>query len=110
MGKAILGFIGVFIFLAVIGFATGEIQNLYDATIGKQQMDIQRTNFEHSKSYVNSKIEDLANYKREYDQAKDDNEKQQVQNFVIDEFADFDPNQIENPQLYNFLIKMEGTR
>lgn len=101
--------LGIVILLALtaLGFYSGFIGNLYDATVGRQQMDIQRENFEHNKSYVNGKIDDLAKYKREYERASTPDEKAQVRNFILDEFANFDSKYIDNPDLYNFLMKME---
>lgn len=99
------------LFLAIItglGFYFGYVGNIFDATVGKQRMDVQRENFKHSKSYVEGMIQDLASYKREYDRAKTDEEKQQILIFVDDEFANFDINQIESIGLQNFLLKARG--
>lgn len=93
--------------VTALGFYTGFIGNIYDATIGRQQMDIQRENFEHNKSYVNGKIDDLAQYKRDYERAQTPEEKAQVRFFILDEFSNFNPKDIQNPDLYNFLLKME---
>jgi hypothetical protein len=71
-------------------------------------MDIERNNFKHSKSFVEGKITDLANYKREYERAKTPEEKQQIANFVSSEYANFDANLIENSSLYNWLIQIQN--
>lgn len=104
----VIGFIAiVLVVLTGIGFYTGVAGNWYDATIGRKQMDIQRENFEHNKSYVHGKIDDLAQYKRDYERAKTPEEKQQVRNFILDEFANFNTRDIENSDLRNFLLEME---
>lgn len=96
------------IVLTAIGFYSGFVGNIYDSTIGRQQMDVQRENFEHNKSYVHGKIDDLAKYKREYERATTKDEKQQVRNIILDDFANFDSKMIDNLDLYNFLKDMES--
>lgn len=105
--KFVLSTVVILIILTGALFYSGVIGNLYNATIGRKHMDIQRENFEHNKSYVHGKIEDLAKYKREYQRATTIEEKAQIRNFVMDEFANFDKNYIDNSDLYNFLLEME---
>jgi hypothetical protein len=106
--KGILLSIAVLAVLTAIGFYSGFIGNFYDSTVGRQQMDVQRENFEHNKSYVHGKIDDIAKYKREYERAKTKDEKEQVRNIILDDFANFDPKLIDNADLYNFLKDMEN--
>lgn len=106
--KTILLIIVGFIVLTAIGFYGGFIGNFYDSTVEKQQLDIQRSNFEHSKSYIDGKIDDLAKYKREYDRASTKDEKEQVKNYILSDFANFNSNDIQNPDLRNFLLTLEG--
>lgn len=94
--------------LTAIGFYSGFISNFYESTVTKQHLDIQRTNFEHSKSYIDGKIDDLAKYRREYDTAQTKDEKQQVKNYILSDFANFNVNNINNDNLRNFLLNLEG--
>jgi hypothetical protein len=95
-------------FIVVPLFFLGYLGNAFDATVGKQHMDIERNNFKHSKSFVEGKIQDLATYKREYMKAADENEKQQVLSFVNNEFANFDIDEVEDPGLRDFLLQARG--
>jgi hypothetical protein len=104
----ILGGITALLILTGVGFYFGYVGNLFDTTVTKQHMDIERNNFKHSKSYVEGKVTDLSNYKREYERAKTPEEKQQIANFVNSEYANFDVNLIENQSLYNWLIKIQN--
>lgn len=91
-----------------LGFYTGFIGNIYDATVGKQQMNIQRNNFEQSQSYVDGMIQQLSKEKQEYDQSSDTGAKQAILNYVNSTFASFDANKITDQGLYNFLMKARG--
>ena len=105
--KGLLGIVLMAAVLVGLAFGTGAMTNLYNATIGKRAVDVQREVFQESKPYVFGKIDDLAKYKRQYEMATDPAEKAQVRNWILDEFANFDPSQIQNPDLYNFLMEME---
>jgi hypothetical protein len=100
--------IGIIVGMTAIGFYSGFIGNIYDATVGKQHMDVERTNFKESKSYVEGMIQDLAKYKRQYDQAQTDSDKKTILNFVNNEFANFDASKIEDSALLNFLNQARG--
>lgn len=106
MKMVVAGFVGLLVLFG-LAFAFGAFDNFYASTIGKQRVDIQREVFEHSKPYVHGKIDDLAKYKREYERATTPEEKKQVRAWVLDEFANFDKNLIENRSLRNFLEEME---
>ena len=94
--------------VTALGFYSGIIGNVYDSTISKKHMDIERDNFKHSKSYVEGQIQDLSSYKREYDRAKSPEEKKQILNFVDNDFANFDETLIESSSLKDFLQKARG--
>lgn len=92
----------------VLGFYTGFIGNLYDATVGKQHMNVERNNFEQSQSYVDGMLQTLSKEKLEYDQSKSDSDKQSILGYVNTTFANFDANKITDTGLYNFLMKARG--
>jgi hypothetical protein len=106
--KGILAIVIGLLVLTGLGFYFGYAGNFFDATVTKQHMDIERNNFKHSKSYVEGKITDLGNYKREYERAKTAEEKQQIANFVSSEYANFDANLIQNSSLYSWLISIQN--
>lgn len=99
--------VGVVIVLGVaVGgmFFTGKLDNIYLGTIGKERESVKREVFKESKSYVEGMIEDLSNYKREFERADDVSEKEQIVNMIDSEFSNFDITKIENQNLYNFLL------
>lgn len=102
--------IGVGILLAgtYLLFALGYIGNKYDETVGKDHANIERQNFEQSKSYVDGKVQDLENYRKEYQQTTSKAEKEQIKNYIVDEFSNFNENNIQNQSLKQFLDEMEN--
>lgn len=101
---------GILFLLVVSGIALyfGFFGNFLTATVGKQNMDIQRQNFKHSNSFVEGKAEDLASYKLQYEQAKTQADKDAIRQYILTTYANIDPNTIENPALANFLRQMEA--
>ena len=63
---------------------------------------------EQSKSYVHGKIQDLAKYKREYEQCDDTECRQAIEGLIRSQFAEFDGAAITVPALYDFLVKTRG--
>lgn len=112
MLKPVGAFFGVLFFIifvgGVIGFSTGYIQNFYDSTVTKQHMNIERTNYEQSASYVQGVVNDLSKQKLEYDKSTDQTAKQAIMSYVNDRYASFDVNKINDPALANFLLKARG--
>ena len=98
--------VGIISLVAIVGgmFVFGKADNLYLSTIGKERANIKREVFKESKSYVEGMIEDLSNYKREFERTNDVNEKEQIANIIDSEFSNFDIKKIDNNSLYNFLI------
>ena len=95
--------------LAIVSlFGVGKIANIYDRTINKESVSIQREKFEESKSYVEGMINTLAEYKREYERAETKEEKEQIRNLIDSKFSNFNIDYIENKDLYNFLQQMRG--
>jgi len=106
--KGVLIVLSILISISLLSLYFGFFGNFFDSTVTKQHLDIQRTNFEHSKSYIDGKIDDLAKYKREYDRASTKDEKEQVKNYILSDFANFNTNDIQNSDLRNFLLTLEG--
>lgn len=101
-------FLGILIIFTGIGFYTGYIQNFYDATVTKQHMNIERTNYEQSASYVQGKIDELSKDYAEYNQTADPTAKTALLTTVRTSMASFDINNITDPALQNFLLKARG--
>ncbi|MDU1308851.1 MAG: hypothetical protein E6936_15520 [Clostridium perfringens] len=95
--------------LAIVSlFGVGKIANIYDRTINKESVSIQREKFKESKSYVEGMINTLAEYQREYERAETKEEKEQIRNLIDSKFSNFNIDYIENKALYNFLQKVRG--
>lgn len=103
----IIGLASIFI-LTIVIFASGRLDNIYLATIGKERANIKREVFKEGKSYVEGMIEDLSSYKREFERTDDISEKEQIANMIDAEFSNFDANKIENASLYNFLMDIRN--
>lgn len=84
-------------------FGTGTISNVYNTTIGRWSMNVQRENFKHSKSYVESMISDLSQYKKELDRETDPITRKGIINFIDEYYANFDDSLIDNSTLRYFL-------
>ena len=69
--------------------------------------NVEREVFEETKSYVHGKIQDLAKYHDEYNNATSE-DKIVIQKIIKLQFAEFDERKITNFELKNFLIKMRG--
>ncbi|MFQ6871174.1 MAG: hypothetical protein ACLRSF_06805 [Romboutsia timonensis] len=103
----LIGFIGLAVTTGGL-FFFGKLDNTLLATVEKERANIKREVFKESKSYVEGMIEDLSNYKREFERAEDINEKEQIANMVDAEFSNFDINKIENQNLYSFLSEIRN--
>ena len=79
----------------------------YTRTIGKEvrkaHADVDHEVFKENKSYVEGALQDLSNYKHQWTIAKTQDDKLAIETVVRDQFANFDQNNIENPQLLRFL-------
>ena len=102
--KAVIWFIIVFIIVA--GILTG-VYLVIKSTAGVENANIDRKIYEQSKSYIHGKIQDLAKYYEEYQNA-DEEGKQAIHNLIQMNFAELDENKIENRRLRIFLQEMRG--
>ena len=106
-------FVGALIIagLLALPFACGKYDALYNRTVGtevgKSIADKDREVFKTSKSYIENSIQTLHNYKMQYDLA-DEEDKKIIANNIRSEFASFNANHIENPNLRYFLLDIQG--
>lgn len=59
--------------------------------------------FKKSTAYIDGMTKDLASYKMEYVNAESEVEKKAIYGYVVEKFANFDENNIENDNLVEFL-------
>lgn len=115
MKKNVLDFVikGIATCLAVVAIIGGlflglKAGNVIKGTIGKESVSIDREIFKENKSYVEGMVNDLADYKREFERASDEEEKKQIANYIDSHFANFDATLIENNTLYKFLMDIRN--
>lgn len=104
MKKYILGILVGFIVLTGLGFATGEIQAIYNRTVGVDVSSSETDKFHASKGYVDGMIQDLSKYKLELAQTTDSTARQAIISHINEEFSNFDEKQIKNDELRKFLV------
>ena len=108
MVKVLLSGIAVFlIFIAIIMSGT-ELNLFMGKKYKKQFKDVERNAYEGSKSYVKGVASDLSNYKFEYDNSTSETEKIAIKRLILNRFADFKAEDLNNRDLQNFLKQMRG--
>jgi hypothetical protein len=101
--------IGVIVTLIAFTWIVSAIELGSFAFWAPRQENVKRNVFEHTQSYVDGKIQDLASYKEQYEKAKDPQDKQIIQNVVRDRYTNFDATTMDNvPELRQFLVQMRG--
>lgn len=91
------------VLLTGLGFATGEIQAVYNRTVGSDISSSQTDMFHKSKGFTDGMAQDLSRYKLELAQTKDEAARGAIIAHINEEFANFDEGQIKNQDLRQFL-------
>jgi hypothetical protein len=104
----ILAFLSIVFIMIAIGFGSGYIQALYNRTVGVEIESSKRDIYKENKSHVEGMIKDLSNYKMQYEKSDSEKEKKAIQSRIVNDFANFDTNKIDNTSLQLFLEKMRG--
>ena len=105
--KEILKWFGIGIGILALFFVFGLYGLGWQKFFLPKQENIRRQIFEQTQSYVHGKIQDLAKYKDEYDNADIDS-KETIRQTIILRFAEFDETKIKSASLRNFLIQTRG--
>jgi hypothetical protein len=106
--KLILIGITTIVILVGIMFSTGALNILYKNTIGVKTESANRNIYKENKSHVEGMVKDLSSYKMQYELTYNEKEKQAIRSRIINDFANFDLNKIDNVGLQNFLVEMRG--
>lgn len=106
-GKQILAGISIFIGVLCIVFVFGLFNLGWMKFFNPKIENVHREVFENTQSYTHGKIQDLAKYFDEYNNA-DLNGKEAVRQIIIMRFAEFDESKINAKKLKNFLVTMRG--
>lgn len=88
--KIVLGVIGFFVALIIIGFVSGYTDVLYTKIIGKAKKNAETEVFYETQQYVRSMTLDAQKYYREYQSLGTDAERRGYKQIVSQHFADFD--------------------
>lgn len=100
--------VGAFVGMIAVVFILGGVGLGYKMVFKPANENVERQVFENTQSYVFGKIQDLAKYKQEYNALENPNDQQAIKNIINQQFAQFDKNKIQDPDLRNFLVQMRG--
>ena len=100
------------LFIAVVIFAVSifmQYGSTYiDELFRTREENVKYSVFTNNKSHVEGSIRDIADYKAQYDLAKDKAEQTIIESVVKDRFSNFDANQIESSRLRTWFIGVRG--
>jgi len=110
--KRFLGFeIGkLVVWIILISFMIGGISLVYKSTIKRQEINIQRKNFEQSKSRLHGIADDLAKYKYELRTEEDKMARKAIIELIIDRTSSLNVNDLEDDSLRNFVNDIKNGR
>jgi len=106
--KLVIGGLVAITILIGVGFATGEVQALYNRTVGSDVSSSQTDMWHQSKGFTDGMAQDLSKAKLELAQTKDEVARAAIIAHVNEEFANFDANQIKNTDLRQFLLNIRN--
>lgn len=106
MKKSLIGLLSLLVFVLFI-FLINEFQIFGIKFWGTRMENAKREKFENTQAYVESKRQDLLNYYRQWKLAKDSVDKQAIEFVIRNQFANFDEDKIEQPELKEFLKKVK---
>lgn len=106
--KKFLIIAAIFILIVALLFVLRYINLGFNSFFLAKERNVERKAFEQSKSYVHGTIQNLAKYYKEWNEAKDQNDKQTIENVIIMQFAEFNADDITNEKLKRFLINIRG--
>jgi hypothetical protein len=102
IGKILLGIISFIVIIGVligIGFGTGLLGAKYTETVGVIQNNAENKKFHNSQQYIDGAVREITDYKKQYQQAKDADEKAIIITAIQTDYANFDPMDINNIEL-----------
>lgn len=100
--------VSMFVGLILLVFILGGVGLGYKAFFAPKNAAIDRLVFEETQSFVHGKIQDLAKYKREYNELKSLNDQAALRAIINQQFAQFDKSKVQDPALRSFLVSMRG--
>ena len=98
--------VGLFILMGLIWIVQGNDFFMYKF-FAPEYANVQREVFENTQSYVESKRQDLVNYRLQYLQAKNDTDRAAIKTTIVMMYANFDESKLQQPELREFLKQMK---
>jgi cell division septal protein FtsQ len=105
--KFVLQIVAILAAVVVVIFVIGLLGLGWQKFFKPKYENVRREVFENTQSYVHGKIQDLAKYKVEYENAETSN-REVIRQVIIVRFAEFDESKIQTTGLRNFLVQMRG--
>lgn len=87
--KTALIIILLFIGLLGLGFGLQYLDLINFGFFAPKYAKVERHIFENTPSYIQGKIQDLSNYKLQYDQTKNESDKESIKSVIHIQFANF---------------------
>lgn len=106
--KKVFGIVGGIVGVLLLFFVFGLYGLGWMKFFKPKVENIHREVFEQTQSYVHGKVQDLAKYYDEYNQAASPDSKEAIRQLIIMRFAEFDESKIRSPKLKTFLANMRG--
>lgn len=100
----------VLLILVAFLFATGVIELKFLEYFGIRRANVEREIFLESQSQVQGAIRDLANYRREYNQTDDEQEKNAIAQLIVNRLSHVELDQIPDQELRIFLQDIRAGR
>jgi hypothetical protein len=105
--KIALSIIGGILAVILLVFGLSYVGLIHYQFFAPKYENARRKTFEQTQSYVQGKIQDLSNYKLQYQQAKDTDSKEAIKATIRTQFANFDMTACPD-ELKPFLQEMRG--
>ena len=100
--------VGAFVGIIALVFILGFVGIGYKMLFKPMHENVDRTVFENTQSFVHGKIQDLAKYKREYNDLTNPTDQLAMKAIINQQFSQFDKNKINDSDLRQFLVDMRG--
>lgn len=108
MVKKILIGLGILTLLIGSGFATGELQAVYNKTVGKDITNSENTKFHETQIYNDGMAQELSKDRKELQETTDATAKGAILNDIRSRFANFNENNLQDQSLKQFLIDVRN--
>jgi hypothetical protein len=106
--KSVFTGIGVVILILILCFGLEWMGIGWKGFFGPKHAAVERKVFEQTRSYVHGKAQDLSRYRLQYLQAETQEAKDTIASTIRMQFAEVNPDDLQNEDLRGFLRQMMG--